>query len=182
MRASSLSVPSRRAFTLIELLAVLAIVAILAAILIGAGRGAAEAGRRGRAKAELAAIAAALESYKRELGDYPRTASAADMLQALLGRRSPTGATIRTNLFLGLARFRTREDRDPFADPGAELADPWNRPYRYVYQNGDAPAWLQPGFVLYSTGPDGADRPPPTDTGRVDAFSPENADNLYANP
>ena len=47
-------------FTLLELLAVIAIIAVLSGIVIGAGRRASESGKVARAKAELAALGAAL--------------------------------------------------------------------------------------------------------------------------
>ena len=77
--------PPGSAFTLIELLTVITIIGILAGIVIGVGRRAGESGREARAKVELAAITTALESYKRQYGDYPRTNSGAALLQALVG-------------------------------------------------------------------------------------------------
>lgn len=66
--------PSRRtsAFTLVELLSAIAIVALLAAIAFGAVRGARERANIARARADLAALAAALEEFKRLYGDYPQ--------------------------------------------------------------------------------------------------------------
>jgi prepilin-type N-terminal cleavage/methylation domain-containing protein len=70
-----LSGPSRRrrsAFTLVELLTVIAVIAILTTISIGAVRGAKERAAIAQAKAELAALANALEDFKRLYGDYPQ--------------------------------------------------------------------------------------------------------------
>ena len=61
------------AFTLVELLTVIAVVAILSTIAIGTIRGAKERGNIARARAELAALVAALEEFKRLYGDYPQT-------------------------------------------------------------------------------------------------------------
>ena len=63
----------RSAFTLLELLAVISLSAILAGIMLGVGRRASEAGKVARAKAELAVLSAALESYNHTYGDYPQT-------------------------------------------------------------------------------------------------------------
>lgn len=60
------------AFTLIELLTVIAVIAILSTISIGAVRGAKERTNIARARAELAAMAGALEEFKRLYGDYPQ--------------------------------------------------------------------------------------------------------------
>lgn len=65
-----------QAFTLIELLTVIAIIGILAAITFGVTRGISEQGRIARAQAELGALSTALESYRQQFGDYPRTANA----------------------------------------------------------------------------------------------------------
>jgi prepilin-type N-terminal cleavage/methylation domain-containing protein len=60
-------------FTLIELLTVMAVVALLATISIGAVRGAKERANIARARTELAALATALEEFRRLYGDYPQT-------------------------------------------------------------------------------------------------------------
>jgi prepilin-type N-terminal cleavage/methylation domain-containing protein len=65
--------PNDRGFTLLELLTVIAVVAILATFGIGAIRGAKERANIARARAELAALATALEEFKRIYGDYPQT-------------------------------------------------------------------------------------------------------------
>ena len=72
MPPSGSSSRSRSAFTLIELLTVLAVLAILATISIGAVRGAKERASIAQARSELAALAAALEEFKRLYGDYPQ--------------------------------------------------------------------------------------------------------------
>lgn len=171
--------PARAGFTLIELLAVIAIVAILAAIVIGAGRRVAESGRIARAKAELASLSAALESYRRQHGDYPHTDQPSMLLQALIGKRSPTLASVDGRSRLDLALFTTPDAQDPFTSAGAELVDPWQKPYRYVYRV-PAEGWTNPSFVLYSTGPDGADQPALGPGGVPDATAAANLDNLYA--
>jgi general secretion pathway protein G len=154
-----------RGFTLIELLTVIAIIAILSALVFGLGRRMGESGRNGRAVAELAALGAILEDYRRLHGDYPRTNDGARLLQALIGRRDP-------------AAFTFEADRDPFLDEGARLVDPWGRPYAYAYRT--PLPWNNPGYLLYSEGPDGRSAPPLAG-GFPDQAAPENHDNLYAN-
>lgn len=61
-----------RGFTLIELIVVIAIIAILAALMLQTAGFVQNKGARSRAEAEIAALSAALESYKVEFGEYPR--------------------------------------------------------------------------------------------------------------
>lgn len=180
---------ARRAFTLIELLAVLAIVAILTSIVLGSGRRASEAGKTARAKAELAALSAALESYKLQHGDYPRTSDNATLVQSLIGKLGPTGTPLAFagRIHLEVAKFsfalashpNVAASVDPFATSAALIIDPWGQPYRYTYKS--ATPWTNPSFILYSAGPDGADAPALLAGGFPDTAATANADNLYAN-
>jgi general secretion pathway protein G len=160
---------NRAAFTLLELLAVIAIVAVLAGLAIGVGRRATDAGKTARARAELAVLAAALETYRRTHGDYPRTDDAAELLQALLGRRGPTGGATSGRPLIETARFTF---------DATQLLDPWGQPYRYLYKATNP--WLNPGYVLYSPGPDGRDFSRLLAGGFPDTAGEGNADNLYA--
>ncbi|MBI2515401.1 MAG: type II secretion system protein GspG [Opitutae bacterium] len=170
----------RAAFTLLELLAVLALIAVLTGLVLGGGRYANEHGRTARAKAELAALSAALEAYQRAYGDYPQTDDEARLLQSLLGRRGPLGATVAGRPLIETVKFTTADAHDPFIDATAVLADPWGRAYVYAYKV-PAVGWSNPGYVLYSPGPDGKESGALLPGGLVDSTSPENADNLYAN-
>lgn len=172
--------PPRAAFTLLELLVVLTLVALLASLVFGAGRFAHERGRVARARAELAALSAALDAYRRTYGDYPRTDDEAQLLQSLLGRRGPLGSVIAGRPLLETARFTTAGARDPSTDTAAVLVDPWDRPYVYVYKVPSA-GWSNPGCVLYSPGPDGRDSGALLPGGLIDSAPPENTDNLHAN-
>ena len=60
-----------KAFTLVELLIVIAIIAILASLVLAAAGGVQKKGARSRAEGEIAAIVAAMESFKADNGDYP---------------------------------------------------------------------------------------------------------------
>jgi prepilin-type N-terminal cleavage/methylation domain-containing protein len=59
------------AFTLIELLVVITIIAILAALVLQTAGYVQKKSARSRAEAEIAALSAALEGYKADMGDYP---------------------------------------------------------------------------------------------------------------
>jgi general secretion pathway protein G len=60
------------AFTLVELLVVISIIVILAGLILATTGYVQKKGARSRAEAEIAAISAALESYKADNGIYPR--------------------------------------------------------------------------------------------------------------
>lgn len=163
--------PARAAFTLLELLSVITIIALLVSIGIGAGRRAAESGKIARTKAELALLGAALDSYKRSHGDFPRTDEGAQLLRALLGRRGPAADTvIAGRALIETARFTVESD---------VLLDPWGQAYVYAYKT-TAP-WSNPSYVLYSAGPDGRENPRLLTGGFPDAGGAGNADNIHAN-
>src|SRR5437660_5154962 len=61
-----------RAFTLIELIVVTGIILSLTGLVLSTAGYARKKGARGRAETEIAAIAAALESYKADNAIYPR--------------------------------------------------------------------------------------------------------------
>ena len=68
---------STRGFTLIELLTVITVIAILAALVLQTAGYVQKKAARSRAEAEIAALSAALESYKADMGGYPVGANSA---------------------------------------------------------------------------------------------------------
>jgi len=80
-----MSILRTRGFTLIELLVVIAIIIILGGLILSTVGYVQKKGARSRAEAEIAAMSAALESYKADNGIYPRdtTNSTTDNLAAL---------------------------------------------------------------------------------------------------
>ncbi len=168
-----------RGFTLLELLVVLGIIAILTGIVIGVGRRASESGKTARARAELAALSAALDSYKLAYGDYPRTDLPARLLQSLIGKRGPAYQPVTGRALIEAVKFTTAAALDPFVSDAAELLDPWEHPYRYAYKL--RTPWTNPSYVLYSAGPDGSDTATLLTGGFPDVAAAGNADNLHAN-
>ncbi len=167
------------AFTLVELLTVLGIIVALAALSFGSGAMALrERSQRERARADLAALASALEAFRRHYGSYPRTDRPEDLFAALTGWRNADNAAlpVRGRRFLEVAGLALEADA-----PGAptnRALDPWGLPYLYVFAPG--PDWRAPGYLLYSCGPDKLAGAHPG--GRAPGAAAEDRDNLYARP
>ena len=96
---------ARRAFTLIELLTVMAIVGILAGLTFGAVRGVRERAKISLCRTELSTIAAALETYKRQYGDYPQIRLGADHVGAFAVPTAPTIKDAAYDFFRALGGF-----------------------------------------------------------------------------
>jgi general secretion pathway protein G len=67
------ALPGGAAFTLIELMVVIAVILILAGLVLSISGYAMDKGKRSRAETEIAAMSAAMESYKADNGIYPYT-------------------------------------------------------------------------------------------------------------
>src|SRR6266566_5708457 len=74
-KAGHSSFSARSAFTLIELVVVVGIILILAGLVLSTAGYARKKGQRARAETEIAAMSAALESYKADNAVYPRDAN-----------------------------------------------------------------------------------------------------------
>lgn len=107
-------------FTLIELLIVVAIIAILAALTLSTLGYVNKKGAMSRAQAEVAALSAAIESYRLEFGIYPSN-------QAVLFRELVGTGTINTNkvFFEPTPGMTTNMATGPFTDP-------WGAAYNYT--------------------------------------------------
>ena len=125
-------------FTLIELLVVIAIIAILAGLVLGTAGPISQQSARERAKAEIKALSAALESYKVEYGDYPiatnspgpGAAQNANILyQALVvsnATNNPAG-----KVFFGPGKGNSSSTN--YSNPANYFVDPFGQPYQYNY-------------------------------------------------
>ena len=125
--------PNPEGFTLIELLVVVTIIAILAGLTLSTMGYVQKKGARSRAEAEVAALSAAIDAYKLDMGDYPATNS---LYVELVGK-----GTVNTNKV--------------YFEPAAGMAtnykfiDPWGADY--IYKTG-ADATNNVGFFdLWST-------------------------------
>lgn len=110
----------RSAFTLVELLAVIALIAIVAGLTLAGLGYVQQKSARSRAEVEVAALSAAIESFKMDYGSYPESSTA--LYTELTGA---SGATVNTNrkvFFEVTARMGTNN----------QIIDPWGAPYNYT--------------------------------------------------
>lgn len=115
-------------FTLLELLVVMVIIGLLAGIVGPRLFGEVGKSEITTARAQIDALAKALDQYRLDVGRYP---SSQEGLAALM--QAPAGADRWTGPYL----------------KKAVPMDPWNQPYLYQF-----PGTRNPDFDLYSYGPD----------------------------
>jgi type II secretory pathway pseudopilin PulG len=168
------------AFTLIELLVVIAIIIILAGLILTTAGYVQKKGARARAESEIAAMSAALESYKADNAIYPRDAST-DNLDARTGLASATelnpnptaipssytapSLSLYKVLSGDVAGNRQPSEKTYFSFPASmlwprgssnsvtALIDPFGNCYGYSTVNQIDPAkGFNPTFDLWSTG------------------------------
>ncbi|RRV43166.1 MULTISPECIES: type II secretion system major pseudopilin GspG [Pseudomonadaceae] len=129
MKLSSLNLSRDRGFTLIELLVVLVILGMLAGLVGPRLFSNVDKSKVKTAETQVKMLRGALQSYRLDVGSYPRTEQG---LVALMSRPSDTPNWQGPYL----------EDELP--------RDPWNNPYVYK-----SPVDNLQGFALYSLGADG---------------------------
>jgi type II secretion system protein G len=112
-------------FTLIELLIVIAIIAILAALTLNTAGFIQKKAARSRTETEIAALSAALESYKADNGDYPagtNTSSSGD------------NSFLRTNLSPASGKVYFEFSKTMGDDlVSGNIVDPFGESYLYQY-------------------------------------------------
>ncbi|PYK67443.1 MAG: hypothetical protein DME50_02605 [Verrucomicrobia bacterium] len=165
------------AFTLIELLVVIAIIIILAGLILTTSGYVQRKGARARAETEIAAMSAALESYKADNGVYPRD-NTTNQYTDTLDARQKTDATQtvyqNASLYLYNTLFgATNGSRNPDVgarsyftfkanqlspsdqtQPVAFIRDPFGNSYGYSTANQadpTTPKGYNPTFDLWST-------------------------------
>jgi len=133
---------SPEAFTLIELLVVIAIIAILAALVLNTAGFIQKKAARSRAETEVAALSAALESYKADNGDYPR-----------LGNTTNSGGLGTNSLYLALSpgSGKVYFEFNKSMTNTSGIVDPFGQAYQYRYP-GDANKSGTNFFDLWSYG------------------------------
>jgi len=106
------------AFTLIELLVVIAIIAILAGLILSTAGYVQKKGATSRAEAEIAALSAALESYKADNGEYPQATNSTLAGNSLYGLLCPPTGKVYFEFSKGMTS-------------STGIIDPFGSPYQY---------------------------------------------------
>lgn len=127
------TMPSRRAFTLLEIIVVIIVLALLAGLVAPQIFGRVSEAKSATARTQIELLGTALDNYRLDNGAYPSTEQG---LQAL--REKPTRVPIPANW------------RGPYLRKDVPN-DPWGRPYRYRFP-GERNAAT---FELSSLGRDG---------------------------
>lgn len=153
----------RDGFTLLELLVVIAIIAILAALVLSTAGYVQRKGATSRAEAEIAALSAALESYKADMGDYPvgtngdpaSTNTPGTNNAFLRAALSPNGSNALNPL--NKVYFEFSKGMGPsgasLTDTNVAVLDPFGEGYGYYYTPASGPAGKRNGtnfFDLWS--------------------------------
>ena len=130
--------PSRQdGFTLIELLVVITVIAILAGLVLQGAGYAQKKAARSRAEAEIAALSAALESYKSDNGDYPKLTNGSSsgtatpgtgQLYILRGALAPTSGKVYFEFNKGMGNSTTYS-----TSTNQPILDPFGEGYGYMY-------------------------------------------------
>ena len=169
-----MSFQAEGAITIIEMLMVIMIIFILAALVLAASSYVQNRGARARAETEIAAMSAALESYKADNGIYPRDATNTDSVNPAT---SPVPTTASKYLYEQLSGD-TNDDRTPetksyftfrpnMLTPAAPLTanvtairDPFGNPYGYSTAKAAGQAYgNNPTYDLWSTAGDSTNNP-----------------------
>jgi type II secretion system protein G len=140
--ANSSSQSKLRGFTLIELLIVITIIAVLASLVISASSSVQKKGARSRAEAEIAAVSAALESYKADNGDYPTNDQITNCINLVTTLMPAPGSGSKVYF-----EFKSKSTNS------YGWTDPFGNTYCYVYTNG-SPNNGTNNFDLWSTAGD----------------------------
>jgi type II secretory pathway pseudopilin PulG len=117
---------AHHAFTIIELLIVMAIIIVLAGLILATSGYVQDKGKRSRAEAEIAAMSAALESYKADNGVYPDHAFTRALKPALHENPDPKNTSRDAEYFSAGSRLYADLSGN---DPNTQLPLPDHRSY-----------------------------------------------------
>ena len=167
---------NRRAFTLVELLIVMAIIIVLAGLVIATSGYVQEKSKRSRTEAEIAAMSAALESYKADNGIYPTNPDTAALYPTAHFNPDPDSRAADAQYFTaGLYLYTQLSGNDGNQQPSPAarsyfqfkpqlvgqrngivfLRDPFGNSYGYSTAKSEVPTGrdgYNPTFDLWSTG------------------------------
>lgn len=169
-----------RGVTLLELMTVMIVIAVLISFALGMIRSASQRAQIARARADLAALADALERYKAYYGDYPQTGNAAQatpvrtsatitqnqaqalLLNALIGVYGPTNFTNRQNgpLFIEASKFSLEVDITTTARASTFGMAQGTPPLKQPEANCFLDPWGQRYVYYYKPAPVGNTTPP----------------------
>jgi len=163
---AALSFRAGGAFTILELLVVMTIIIVLAGLILATSGYVQKKGARSRAEAEIAAISAALESYKADNGNYPTNNDTNNLNPAdanpLDSDGDPTTfAATDTRNYMGSALRPNMLSPNP-PGPNTWIRDPFGNSYGYSTAKASNPGesiGYNPTFDLWST----ANANPPSD-------------------
>ena len=164
---------AKGAFTIIELLAVITIIVILAGLILATAGYVEKKGARSRAESEIAALSAAMESYKADNGIYPTDPNKTENVDPAA---SPVPSAASQYLYEQLSgdtnNDRKADTKSYFAFKPNQLSptdqtqnvtairDPFGNPYGYSTAKAAGKAFgYNPTFDLWST----ANANPPSD-------------------
>ena len=155
--------PARKnpAFTLIELLVVMTIVAILAALVLRTAGYVQRKAATARAETEIAALSAALESYKADHGDYPHgtnsTAGGAGVATAAPGSNPFLREALQPGSGKVYFEFPSSMGTNKGTNPDTEgpydyedVEDPFGEKYGYIYPHTKSNLTPTNFFLLWS--------------------------------
>ena len=147
--------PSRRAFTLVELLVVISIIAMLVGLLFPAVQAALRKAEASKAKSTILSIATAFKAYDREYSGWPSGVST-------------TPQNVTTNLFTNPRGIVFLDVAIKDIDSSGNILDPWKNPYRVAFDPSGrssipnpftlpagTPATISADVIVWSIGPDG---------------------------